>query len=244
MTRWRLRAIFPLRTSLAPVRLDDGIFHVYSYLARSVAIRDQKARVNRRIRVPQVRLIGDQGEQLGIMPTFQALELAEERGLDLVEVAPNAEPPVCKLMDYGKFLYDQQKKDREARKNQKVVEIKEVRLSPNSDDHYIDVKVNQARTFLQEGDKVKFTVRFRGRQLAHTDIGMKMLQDIAETLRDVATVEQRPMPEGKTYTLLIAPAPAKPAKRERPAPTASTPEAPSAGTPPPPVASEPRATEG
>ncbi len=212
---------------------------LYSRLARSSAIRDQKARINRRIRVPQIRLIGEQGDQLGIMPTYQALEMAEEQGLDLVEVAPNAEPPVCRLMDYGKFLYDQQKKDREARKNQKIVEIKEIRLSPNSDGHYIEVRTTQAREFLAEGDKVKFVVRFRGRQLAHTDIGMKMLLEIAENLRDIATIEQRPLPEGKSYTLLVAPAPSKFPKRERPAPTAA-PDAPAA----PPPASEPPATEG
>lgn len=219
-----------------------------SAFAGEKAIRDQKARVNRRIRVPQVRLIGEAGEQLGIMPTFQAQELAEEKGLDLVEVAPNAEPPVCKLMDYGKFLYDQQKKDREARKNQKTVEIKGIQLSPNSDDHYIEVKMNQARQFLQEGDKVKFTVRFRGRQLAHTDIGMKMLMEIADALGDVATIEQRPLPEGRTYTLLIAPAPPKPARRERPAPSAQAPatEQPMEPVPQPaPTAvGEPIATEG
>ena len=214
----------------------------YSQLVRSVAIREQKARVNRRIRVPQVRLIGEDGEQLGILPTPQALEMAERGGLDLVEVAPNAEPPVCRLMDYGKFLYEQQKKEREARKNQKTVEIKEIRLTPNSDDHYIEVKTNQAREFLGEGDKVKFTVKFKGRQLAHTDLGMKMLLDIAETLRDAAVVEQRPLPEGRSYTLLIAPAPPKSVKRERPpvaTPVAAT--APAAAAPAP---SEPGRTEG
>ena len=214
----------------------------YSQLVRSVAIREQKARVNRRIRVPQVRLIGEDGEQLGILPTPQALEMAERGGLDLVEVAPNAEPPVCRLMDYGKFLYEQQKKEREARKNQKTVEIKEIRLTPNSDDHYIEVKTNQAREFLGEGDKVKFTVKFKGRQLAHTDLGMKMLLDIAETLRDAAVVEQRPLPEGWSYTLLIAPAPPKSVKRERPpvaTPVAAT--APAAAAPAP---SEPGRTEG
>lgn len=204
--------------------LAGGMFNVICNSLGETAIRDQKARINRRIRVPQVRLIGEEGEQLGIMPTFQALEMAEERGLDLVEVAPNAEPPVCKLMDYGKFLYDQQKKDREARKNQKTVDIKGIQLSPNSGEHYIDVKLHQAREFLQDGDKVKFTVRFRGRQLAHTDIGMKMLNDIAESLRDIALVEQRPLPEGRTYTLLVAPAPIKAPKRERPAPSANVSE--------------------
>jgi translation initiation factor IF-3 len=162
--------------------------------------------------VPQVRLIDDQGEQVGVIPTAQAQQMAEERGLDLVEVAPNADPPVCRLMDYGKFLYDQAKKEREARKNQKIVEVKEIRLQPNTDDHYIDVKINQARRFLEDGDKVKFTVRFRGRQLAHTDIGTQMLETFAETLRDAGVVEQRPQHVGKTQSMVLAPAP-KPSKR-------------------------------
>ncbi len=223
-------------------------YSIYTSISQGeTAIRDQKARINRRIRVPQIRLIGEEGEQLGIMPTFQAQELAEEQGLDLVEVAPNAEPPVCKLMNYGKFQYDQQKKEREARKNQKIVEVKEVRLSPNSDEHYIEVRTTQARQFLKEGDKVKFVVRFRGRQLAHTDIGMKMLLDIAESLRDVATIEQRPLPEGKSYTLLIAPGAPKSPKRERPAPVANAPQAPAPQAAPLPVdavAGESAQTEG
>ncbi len=188
---------------------------IYVGFARRAAIRDQKARINWRIRVPQVRLIDDQGEQVGVIPTAQAQQMAEERGLDLVEVAPNADPPVCRLMDYGKFLYDQAKKEREARKNQKVVEVKEIRFQPNSDDHYIEVKVSQARRFLEEGDKVKFTVRFRGRQLAHTDIGTKMLQDVGEALRDIAVIEQHPQHMGKAQTMVLAPAPKTARRSER-----------------------------
>lgn len=176
-------------------------------VGRRATIREQKARINWRIRVPQVRLIDDLGQQVGIIATAQALQMAEERGLDLVEVAPNADPPVCRLMDYGKFLYEQAKKEREARKNQKVVEVKEIRLQPNSDDHYVSVKINQARKFLEDGDKVKFTVRFRGRQLAHTDIGVQMLQNLAESLRDVAVTEQLPQMVGKSQSLVLAPAP-------------------------------------
>ena len=163
------------------------------WFARRAAIRDQKARINWRIRVPQVRLIDDQGQQLGIIPTAQALAMAEERGLDLVEVAPNADPPVCRLMDYGKFRYDQAKKEREARKHQKTVDVKVIQMQPNTDDRDLEIKSNQARRFLTEGDKVKFTVRARGRQLAHPDIGFKMLQDMTEMLRDVAVTEQRPL---------------------------------------------------
>ena len=189
--------------------------------------------------MPQVRLIDDQGEQVGIIPTAQALQMAEERGLDLVEVAPNADPPVCRLMDYGKFLYEQAKKEREARKNQKVVEVKEIRLQPNSDDHYITVKVNQARRFLEDGDKVKFTVRFRGRQLAHTDIGVKMLQDLAETLRDIAVTEQMPQQLGKSQTMVLAPG-AKSLKRSDRPSQSSTPRA----AAPEPAVPEPEVIEG
>ncbi len=180
---------------------------LYVGLSRRATIRDQKARINGRIRVPQVRLIDDEGQQVGIVPTIQAIRMAEESGLDLVEVAPNADPPVCRLMDYGKFLYEQAKKDREARKNQKVVEVHEVRLQPNSDSNYVNVKTNQARQWLEDGDKVKFTVRFRGRQLAHTDIGVDMLKDLAESLRDIAVTEQLPQMVGRSQSLVLAPSP-------------------------------------
>jgi len=180
-----------------------------------VAIRNQKARINRRIRVPQVRLIDEEGQQVGVINTQEALMMAEERGLDLVEVAPNSDPPVCRLMDYGKFLYEQNKKAREARKNQKVVEIKEVQLTPITDNHDIDVKSNRAREFLGEGHKVKFTMKFRGRQLAHQDIGVRMLEDVAEKLRDVAVVEMRPTSEGRRITMVIAPQANKSASKQR-----------------------------
>lgn len=177
--------------------------------------------------MPQVRLIDDQGEQVGIITTQQAMQMAEERGLDLVEVAPNADPPVCRLMDYGKFRYDQAKKEREARKNQKIVELKEIRFkSPNTDDHDIEVRTSQARRFLGDGDKVKFTVRLRGRQLAHPEIALKMLEDVAETLREVGTVEQRPQQEGKSQTMVLGPAPVKSSRRaERITQTSAPPEA-------------------
>ena len=189
---------------------------MFPYLfARRAAIRDQKARINWRIRVPQVRLIDEQGQQVGIIPTPQALAMAEERGLDLVEVAPNADPPVCRLMDYGKFRYDQAKKEREARKHQKTVDVKVIQMQPNTDDRDLEIKGNQARRFLMEGDKVKFTVRARGRQLAHPDIGFKMLQDMAEMLRDVGVTEQRPQQEGRLQSMLLAPAPKSSKRSER-----------------------------
>ncbi|MFN8566443.1 MAG: translation initiation factor IF-3 [Kouleothrix sp.] len=162
-------------------------------------------RVNNRIRAPQVRLIDEQGAQLGIVSLREALTLAEQRGLDLMEVAPNAVPPVCRIVDYGKFRYEQTKKDREARKNQKQAELKEVRLKPKTDDHDLEVKAKQARKFLLAGDKVKFTVRFRGREIFNPDIGREMLEQMAEDLRDVATVEQKPLMEGRALSLLLAP---------------------------------------
>jgi translation initiation factor IF-3 len=182
---------------------------------RSAAIRD-RFRINNRIRAPQVRLIDENGAQLGIVTLREALTIADQRGLDLMEVAPNAVPPVCRIVDYGKFRYEQTKKDREARKNQKQAELKEVRLKPKTDDHDLDVKAKQARKFLLAGDKVKFTVRFRGREIFHPDIGREMLEQMAEDLRDVATIEQRPLMEGRALSLLLAPSAKPKPQRERP----------------------------
>lgn len=166
-------------------------------------------------------MIDEQNTQVGIVPLRDALAMAEERGLDLVEVAPNAEPPVCRIMDYGKFRYEQTKKEREARKHQKQTEIKEVRLQPKTDEHDLDVKARQARRFLLAGDKVRFAVRFRGREMAHPDIGREMLERMAEELRDIATIEQRPLMEGRKMSLLLAPSAKAKAQRERP-PTPQT----------------------
>jgi translation initiation factor IF-3 len=152
-----------------------------------------------------VRLIDENGAQLGIVAIREALAIAEERGLDLMEVAPNAVPPVCRIVDYGKFRYEQSKKDREARKHQKQAELKEVRLKPKTDEHDLEVKAKQARRFLLDGHKVKFTVRFRGREIFHPDIGREMLQQMAEDLRDLAVVEQQPLMEGRALSLLLAP---------------------------------------
>lgn len=152
-----------------------------------------------------MRLIDDQGAQVGIISLRDALQLAEERGVDLVEVAPTAVPPVCRLMDYGKFRYEQSKKEREARRNQRQAEIKEIRLKPKTDDHDLEVKSNQARRFLLRGDKVKFTVRFRGREIFHPDIGREMLEQIAEVLQDTSVIEQRPLMEGRALSLVLAP---------------------------------------
>ncbi len=154
-----------------------------------------------------MRLIDEMGNQVGVISARDAMALAEERGLDLVEVAPNATPPVCRILDYGKYRYEQGKKEREARKNQKQVELKEVRLKPRTDKHDLEVKTSQARRFLIDGDKVKFTVRFRGREIFHSDIGREMLDQIAENLGDIALIEQRPLMEGRAISLLLAPSP-------------------------------------
>jgi len=209
-------------------------------IRRSAAIRD-RFRINNRIRAPQVRLIDDQGGQLGIVQLREALAIAEERGLDLMEVAPNAVPPVCRIVDYGKFRYEQTKKDREARKNQKQAELKEVRLKPKTDDHDLEVKAKQARKFLLAGDKVKFTVRFRGREIFHPDIGREMLEQMAEELRDVATVEQRPLMEGRALSLMLAPSAkasssAKPKPPREPRPPAASAEQAAPSQPPAPSA--------
>ncbi|MBX6747808.1 MAG: translation initiation factor IF-3, partial [Acetobacteraceae bacterium] len=147
-------------------------------------------RVNEDIRVPQVRLIDQNGEMLGVMSTREALMRAYDAGLDLLEVSPNAVPPVCKILDYGKYKYEQQKKANEARKKQKTVEIKEVKVRPNIDDHDYDVKMRAMKSFIEDGDKVKVTLRFRGREMAHQDLGIKVLERIRGDLGDSIKVEQ------------------------------------------------------
>lgn len=162
------------------------------------------ARTNRRIRAREVRVIGAEGEQLGILPIEAALSRASEAGLDLVEVSPMAKPPVCKIMDYGKFKYEAKKKANEAKKKQVVVKLKEIKLRPRTDEHDYGVKLRQAREFLEEGHKVKVTIMFRGREIAHREIGQKQLQEMVGDLKDVAMVEQSPRMEGKAMFMLLA----------------------------------------
>ena len=161
--------------------------------------------INEEIRDREVRVIDQNGEQLGIMLTRAALELAEEKQLDLVKIAPTAKPPVCKIMDYGKYRFEQSKREREIRKNQKVIDIKEVRLSATIEDHDIEVKFKAATKFLKDGDKVKVSIRFRGRQISHSEIGLEVMQDFAERLKDIAVVERRPLTEGRNMTMVLAP---------------------------------------
>jgi translation initiation factor IF-3 len=162
-------------------------------------------RINDEIRVPQVRLIDDAGEMIGVMSAREALIRAYDVGLDLVEISPNAVPPVCKILDYGKYKYEQQKKANEARKKQKVVEIKEIKVRPNIDDHDYDVKMKQMKNFIGEGDKVKVTLRFRGREMAHQELGVKVLERIRNDLIELVKVEQMPKLENRQMVMVVAP---------------------------------------
>ncbi len=164
-------------------------------------------RVNEQIRVREVRLIAPDGMQLGIHPTYEALNIARERGLDLVEVAPQAKPPVCKIMDYNKWKYEQSKRLKEARKKQKVQDVKEVKMRPAIDDHDFNVKARACKRFLENGDKVKATIMFRGRELAHVGLGQKVLERLLDTVKDMCHVERAPRMEGRNMTMILTPKP-------------------------------------
>ncbi len=166
-------------------------------------------RRNDQIRAREVRVIGAEGEQIGILPRLDALALAKEAGLDLVEVAATADPPVCRIMDFGKFKYEQQQKKKEAKKNQTVVQIKEIKVRPKTDDHDYETKLRHIRRFLSEGDRCKVTVFFRGREIVHKDRGQTILDRIIEDTKDVGKVEQEPSAEGRTLHMLLMPLPKK-----------------------------------
>ncbi|TYS69219.1 translation initiation factor IF-3 [Sutcliffiella horikoshii] len=161
--------------------------------------------VNDGIRAREVRLIGQNGDQLGIKSKVEALEIAARANLDLVMVAPNAKPPVCRIMDYGKFRFEQQKKDKEARKNQKVISLKEVRLSPTIDEHDFNTKLRNAIKFLEKGDKVKASIRFKGRAITHKEIGQRVLDRFSAACAEVSTVESHPKMDGRSMFLILAP---------------------------------------
>ena len=177
--------------------------------------------MNERIRAKEVRLIDENGEMIGIMPPSRALDIARERNLDLVEISPNAVPPVCKLMDYGRYKYEQAKRENEARKNQKTITLKEIRLSPRTDEHDVDVKTRKIQEFLAEGDRVRVSVKFRGAEMRHPDIGRKLLDGIAEVLKGSAVIERSPTMEGKMMSMIVSRAPGL----ESPKKQASTPAA-------------------
>ena len=170
------------------------------------APKDQDGpRVNTEIDARSIRLIDADGEMVGVVSLREGLDMAAEVGLDLVEVSPNAEPPVCKILDFGKFKYEAQKKKNEARKKQKVIEVKEVKLRPNIDDNDYEVKMRAMRKFLTEGDKVKITLRFRGREMAHQHLGMAVLDRVREALDDMAKIESLPRMEGRQMVMIVAP---------------------------------------
>ncbi len=178
-------------------------------------IAKDTVRINRMIRVPQVRVIDADGNQMGVLATKDALAAAENVGLDLVEVAPTANPPVCRIMDYGKYKYQMSKKAKEAKKKQTVISLKEMKLRGKTEEHDFQFKLRNIKKFLEEGDKVKITIIFKGREITHTDLGMGMLKRVAEELKDVATIEAQPKLEGRSMSMVVAPAPQKVEKAEK-----------------------------
>ena len=164
----------------------------------------KELRINEQIRAREVRVVSDANEQLGIMTLHEAIRMAEEKGLDLVEVAPNGRPPVCRIMNYGKYRYEQQKRDKEAKKKQKTVELKEIRLTPNIEANDLNTKMSAAKKFIEKGNKVKITLRFRGREMAHMNSSKHILDDFAESLSDVAVVEKAPKVEGRSIGMVLA----------------------------------------
>ena len=209
---------------------------------------NRDARTNRRIKAREVRVIGPEGEQLGVLPVEQALARAQELGMDLVEVSPMAKPPVCKIMDYGKFKYLEKKKQNEAKKKQVVVQLKEVKLRPRTEEHDYTTKIKKVREFLEEANKARITVMFRGREMSHRELGQKVLQRVIEDLREVAVIESAPRVEGRQMFMILAPNPRMlQAQRDRAramaekagAAAAAAPAAPEAGAAPTPPATEP-----
>lgn len=172
-------------------------------------ISNKELQINEQIRDRELRVIDSDGSQLGVMPLRQAMDLAEQKNLDLVKIAPQATPPVCKIIDYGKFRFEQAKREKEAKKNQRVVEIKEIRLSLNIDTHDFETKKNHAVRFLEEGNKVKVSIRFRGREMGHPEHGLEIMRRFAETMAEVANVEKPAKLEGRTMLMFLAPKPVK-----------------------------------
>ncbi len=169
--------------------------------------RDTGPRVNENVRGSEIRLIGADGENVGVVSPERAMEMAGEAGLDLVEISPNANPPVCKIMDFGKYKYEQQKRESEARKKQKVIEVKEVKFRPNTDTHDYEVKMRNVTKFLGNGDKVKVTLRFRGREMAHLELGRDLLNRVAEDTKEIGKIENMPKMEGRQMIMVIGPLP-------------------------------------
>ena len=178
------------------------VFYPHFYIWRYTTINDLM--INEQIRDKEVRLVGPDGEQIGVVSSKEAQKIADEAGLDLVKIAPNAKPPVCKVIDYGKYRYELSRKEKDAKKKQKTVELKEIRLSPNIEANDLNTKMNAARKFLAKGNKVKITLRFRGREMAHMNSSKHILDDFAENLSDVAVVEKAPKVEGRSIGMVLA----------------------------------------
>jgi translation initiation factor IF-3 len=184
----------------------EGVSTIRKPMRPEPASREQSGpRINDQIRAREVRLIDEAGQNVGVVAKFDAIARAEEAGLDLVEISPDAEPPVCKILDFGKYKFQEQKKAAEARKNQKIVELKEIKMRPGIDDHDYDVKMRAIRRFFEEGDKVKITLRFRGREMAHSQLGMAVLQRVKAETEPIAKVESEPRFEGKQMVMVLAP---------------------------------------
>lgn len=183
----------------------------------------EQYRVNHRIRIPRVRVIASDGTQIGILDTHEALRMAREEGLDLVEISPKAVPPVCKIMDYGRFKYETAKKEREERSKRTVIEVKEMKFRPKTDEHDFDFKVKHIREFLQEGNKAKLVIQFRGREIVHPEVGQAVLRRVVEACADVGQVEQAPMMEGRRMLMIIGPKSSASKGGGRPAPAPGTP---------------------
>ncbi|WP_047996983.1 translation initiation factor IF-3 [Puniceibacterium sp. IMCC21224] len=167
--------------------------------------RETGPRINDRIRSPEIRLIGADGENVGVVTPARAMVMAEEAGLDLVEISPNAAPPVCKIMDFGKYKYETQKREAEARKKQKIIEVKEIKFRPNTDVHDYEVKMRSVFKFLENGDKCKITLRFRGREMAHQNLGRELLERVAEDVKEIGKIENMPKMEGRQMIMMIGP---------------------------------------
>ncbi len=185
-------------------RVEDKPALFYWNVFRRCQLISNELRINEEIRAREIRVVSADGEQLGIMPVKDALRIALEKELDLVEVAPNAKPPVCRIMDYGKYRYEQSKREREARKKQRIIEIKEIRMTPKIEEHDFEVKVKAAQKFLKDGDKVKAIIRFRGREIVHADLGKSLLMQLFESVRDSAVMEREPKIEGKNMIMILS----------------------------------------
>ena len=181
--------------------------------------------INEEIKDKEIRLIGDEGEQLGIMSADEALRIAAEREMDLVKISPGSNPPVCKIMDYGTFRFEQAKKEKEAKKNQRIIEIKEIRMSPGIGENDFNTKLKNAQKFLNDGDRVKASVRFRGREMAHTDIGAELLKNFADKCAEIANMDKAPKLEGRNMSMFLSPKPQAPAKKPAKPKTPKTSEA-------------------